>query len=222
MNCKKCSKLIESKYAKQFCNLSCANSYNTKKFFEKQKANKEAKLCLNCSNIIKSKYAVKFCGSSCAASYNNKLFPKKQPKSEVKNINNPSLRSFVPTLCSNCKLPVRRPKKFCNLMCQSKYRWSSRKESILSSGKERVARVAKKFLLEEKGNICSICFNSEWNSKPIPLVLDHINGNSEDNSIANLRLVCGNCDMQLPTYKSKNKGNGRAWRRQRYADGKSY
>lgn len=25
----------------------------------------------------------------------------------------------------------------------------------------------------------------------------------------NLRLVCGNCDMQLPTYKSKNKNSDR-------------
>jgi len=40
--------------------------------------------------------------------------------------------------------------------------------------------------------------------------------------LKNLRLVCGNCDMLLPTYKSKNKGNGRHNRRKRYAEGKSY
>jgi hypothetical protein len=34
--------------------------------------------------------------------------------------------------------------------------------------------------------------------------------------------VCPNCDSQHPTFKSRNRGNGRAWRRQRYADGKSY
>jgi hypothetical protein len=52
--------------------------------------------------------------------------------------------------------------------------------------------------------------------------MDHIDGNSENNHLSNLRLVCGNCDMLLPTYKSKNKGNGRAYRRERYANGKSY
>lgn len=56
----------------------------------------------------------------------------------------------------------------------------------------------------------------------MPLIVDHINGNPEDDRLENLRLVCGNCDMQLPTYKSRNLGNGRAWRRQRYAEGKSY
>lgn len=45
--------------------------------------------------------------------------------------------------------------------------------------------------------------------KPIPLVLDHINGHSGDWRLDNLRLVCGNCNMMLPTYKNKNRGNGR-------------
>ena len=49
-----------------------------------------------------------------------------------------------------------------------------------------------------------------------------MNGDSENCALDNLRLVCGNCDMQLPTYKSKNRGKGRAWRRRRYAEGKSY
>lgn len=48
---------------------------------------------------------------------------------------------------------------------------------------------------------------------PIPLVLDHINGKSSDNNLENLRLVCGNCDMQLPTYKSKNKNSERRKRK---------
>ena len=52
-----------------------------------------------------------------------------------------------------------------------------------------------------------ICGQTEWMGKPIPLVLDHIDGNSDNFKLTNLRLVCGNCDMQLPTYKSKNKNS---------------
>jgi hypothetical protein len=37
----------------------------------------------------------------------------------------------------------------------------------------------------------------------------------------NLRLICPNCDSQLPTFKMRNRGRGRHSRRQRYADGKS-
>lgn len=54
------------------------------------------------------------------------------------------------------------------------------------------------------------------------LVLDHVDGDSTNNRRENLRLVCPNCDSQLPTFKARNRGSGRAWRRQRYADGKSY
>ena len=62
----------------------------------------------------------------------------------------------------------------------------------------------------------------EWNGMPLVFVLDHIDGNSSDNSRANVRLVCPNCDSQLPTYKSRNRGNGRHFRRVRYANGQSF
>ena len=68
--------------------------------------------------------------------------------------------------------------------------------------------------------MCSI--DNSWNGSPLALVIDHIDGNASNNRRDNLRLVCPNCDSQLPTFKSRNRGNGRAWRRQRYADGKSY
>jgi len=56
----------------------------------------------------------------------------------------------------------------------------------------------------------------------MPLILDHINGNSDDNVLLNLRVICNNCDALTDHYKGKNVGNGRAKRRQRYKDGKSY
>lgn len=53
---------------------------------------------------------------------------------------------------------------------------------------------------------CAICdIGPEWCGKPMPLILDHINGINNDNRLENLRFVCSNCDSQLPTYKSKNK-----------------
>ena len=53
---------------------------------------------------------------------------------------------------------------------------------------------------------CAICEQPpEWQGKPMPLILDHINGVNNDNRLENLRFVCSNCDTQLPTYKSRNK-----------------
>ena len=55
--------------------------------------------------------------------------------------------------------------------------------------------------------ICACCgLGPEWRGKPMPLILDHINGKNNDNRLENLRFVCSNCDSQLPTYKSKNIG----------------
>jgi hypothetical protein len=45
-----------------------------------------------------------------------------------------------------------------------------------------------------------------WNGKPLALVLDHVNGNNTDNNPNNLRLLCPNCDSQLPTRGGRNKG----------------
>lgn len=83
-------------------------------------------------------------------------------------------------------------------------------------------QVAKRFLLCTQGRCCAICRLIEWRGQPVPLVLDHINGAAADWHVSNLRLICGSYDMQLPTFKWRNRGHGRAWRRQRYADGLSY
>jgi len=53
---------------------------------------------------------------------------------------------------------------------------------------------------------CAICgMEATWQGKPMILILDHINGKNNDNRLENLRLICSNCDSQLPTYKSKNR-----------------
>ena len=52
---------------------------------------------------------------------------------------------------------------------------------------------------------CSCCGLTLWMDGPIPLELDHIDGNSEDNSLHNLRLLCPNCHALTPTYRGKNK-----------------
>lgn len=70
---------------------------------------------------------------------------------------------------------------------------------------------------------CAICGSGiEWRGLPLVFILDHIDGDSTNNSRENLRMVCPNCDSQLPTFKSRNRGKGRHFRRERYANGQSY
>ena len=69
----------------------------------------------------------------------------------------------------------------------------------------------KKYFLEEQGHKCAICGCLDiWQEKQLVFVLDHIDGNADNNNRENLRLVCPNCDSQLDTFKSKNKKSARA------------
>jgi len=52
---------------------------------------------------------------------------------------------------------------------------------------------------------CYKCELTKWNGKPIPLELEHIDGNHENNNLSNLTLLCPNCHAQTDTYRGKNK-----------------
>jgi hypothetical protein len=51
---------------------------------------------------------------------------------------------------------------------------------------------------------CCRCHLDEWQGEPIPLELDHINGEHDDNRLGNLRLLCPNCHALTDTYRGRN------------------
>ncbi len=131
--------------------------------------------------------------------------------------------SSIKNICKNCGKKVK--KVFCNNTCQAALKWNERKEKIETTGvfeQVRSENYTKRYLVEKRGHACMICKTAVWCGQPIPLILDHTDGDSTNNKVDNIRLVCGNCDMQLPTYKNKNKGKGRASRRERYRLKKTY
>ena len=122
--------------------------------------------------------------------------------------------------CLNCEKETKNP-KYCSMDCQFLYR--NREKGIqIEQGLVKDPRTLKRWLKEHYGWKCSICGIEEWREQEAPLILDHIDGNSENCYPSNIRFVCPNCDALLPTYKARNKGNGRYSRRQRYAEGKSF
>jgi Zn finger protein HypA/HybF involved in hydrogenase expression len=50
---------------------------------------------------------------------------------------------------------------------------------------------------------CESCGLKEWNNKPIPLELDHIDGNHYNNQFDNLRVICPNCHALTDTNSGK-------------------
>lgn len=106
--------------------------------------------------------------------------------------------------------------KFCSKECHIQHKTETLLTKIKTKGvlypdtHFHTSSTAKKYITLLNGPLCSVCnILPVWNDKPLNLVLDHINGIPNDWRLENLRLVCPNCDSQLPTFKNKNKGNGR-------------
>lgn len=60
-------------------------------------------------------------------------------------------------------------------------------------------------VLEKK---CSCCGLTTWMNQDVPLELDHIDGNHDNNRLENLRMLCPNCHALTPNYRGKNIGKG--------------
>jgi len=51
-----------------------------------------------------------------------------------------------------------------------------------------------------KENRCEICGISEWNGKQLVCQLHHIDGDTTNNELSNLQILCPNCHSQTENY----------------------
>lgn len=147
--------------------------------------------CFNCEKETENP---SFCSRSCSATYNNRKFPKRQKNKKP---------------CLNCGKNTTRI--YCCRGCGDEHKTKIRDEKVLVNNgflPNAVNNTIRSFLIRHNGNNCMICGldANNWRCQKLTLIVDHINGKSKNNSLDNLRLVCPNCDSQLPTYKAKNKG----------------
>ena len=75
-----------------------------------------------------------------------------------------------------------------------------RKDSTYQSNKLRRRLIAEGVLKAS----CSECKQTEWYGRPIPLELDHVDGDRTNNELANLRLLCPNCHALTSTFRGRN------------------
>lgn len=118
-----------------------------------------------------------------------------------KHINNKNKSGF----CQDCMRMERKKEKIVH--------WLETGDMGLSVG-TTIRGCFREYIAQEQHDQCAICgLNNVWNSKELVFILDHIDGDASNNKRENLRLICPNCDSQLPTYKSKNKNSARSHRR---------
>lgn len=124
--------------------------------------------------------------------------------------------------CLNCGKDITSAKntthKYCSSVCQRQYEYKQWVEkykndnSIAKSTKwGKIPGTLRKYIFEKYDSKCCLCGWGKVNpyTNTIPLEIDHIDGDSENNSESNLRLICPNCHSLTPTYRGANRGNGR-------------
>lgn len=130
-------------------------------------------------------------------------------------------------VCQQCqKNLIKWQKKFCSFQCQMEQKYLlfilAWKEGTKNGGIGIHARAisghVRRYLARKYGERCSLCGWDKKNSVTgkVPLEIDHIDGNSENNTETNLRLICPNCHALTPKFKNLNKGKGRKWRKDKY------
>lgn len=198
-----------------FCSRSCAASVNNQRFRKRKKTVKG--VCLFCKKEYTGNNR-RFCSRPCFLSNlptTIQQFPRIPFEIKVRK-------------CAECAAHMDRSHRaeasFCSVKCAT-----SNKRKIMDAMAMRqepcnvykTQQSLKSFILRHSKHECEICHATEWKGQKIPLVLDHIDGHHHNNNRDNLRLICNNCDSLLPTFKSRNRGNGDPRRRHRYYAKKS-
>jgi HNH endonuclease len=130
-------------------------------------------------------------------------------------------------ICMNClacsKTLNRHQFKYCSNKCQHEQQyenyiaaWKLGNEDGNRGDKTKVlSRHLRRYLIAKNNEKCSQCGWSirHTNTGFVPLEIDHIDGNAQNNHESNLRLLCPNCHSLTPHFRNLNRGHGRPWRK---------
>ena len=122
-------------------------------------------------------------------------------------------------ICKNCnkKFKGKGDRKYCSTECFRLYSKKCVREKLLSGDNTLHPRHYKEYLVEIHGEKCEKCEWAEVHNITgnVPIQLHHIDGNSDNNKLDNLELLCPNCHALTDNYGSLNR-NGQSTYRKKY------
>lgn len=195
MICEYCNKEHDGSYGSgRFCSNTCARGFASRD--KREEINKKVSLKLKGrpkeKNIISKK----------------KKYPKR-------------IKKCVCIVC-NKEFTTDRLRKYCSNKCHQAQvykdyidRWKNGLEDG-NKGSCSISGYIRRYLFKKYDNKCCKCGWAGINpvTKNIPLEVNHIDGNSENNKEENLELICPNCHSLTPNHGSLNMGNGRRYYRE--------
>lgn len=80
------------------------------------------------------------------------------------------------------------------------------KNSVYTSGSPYQSSKLKAIIFRNnlKERRCEICNVENWNKKELSFELHHIDGDSSNNELINLQILCPNCHSQTDNFRGKN------------------
>jgi hypothetical protein len=157
------------------------------------------KKCLNCNvnEAIKySKYTNgNFCSSKCARSFSTK-----ENRNEINKRVSEKLRGKTPNRDYSFSI-----EKW-NVIREKRRNSYDKKIMNYDFSDLGIDRRKRRVLLEQKF-CCNRCGLSEWEDEKIPLEIEHIDGDNQNNERDNLIALCPNCHALTKTWRGRNKKN---------------
>lgn len=152
-------------------------------------------ICMHCSGeFVPKDPRQRFCSHSCSAKHHN-----------------PSRRIHPERECQRCGVPIASKVRYCSEVCRDEHRLSEWLEGRYPGNPwGHLPDYIRNYLFALKGRRCWQCGWDEIHpvTGVVPVEIDHIDGNSSNNNLENLRVLCPNCHSLTPTFRNLNP-NGR-------------
>lgn len=150
----------------------------------------------------------------CAAGCGNPVFSRSPV---AKHCSLPCMHSYFAKpkgSCFACGAQLKRQRqKYCSIQRQHRFQFQE-KLAQLENGTYRTTNFVffvRTYLIQRLGEKCSRCGWEQRHPRTgrVPVEVEHIDGNFENNRPENLTLLCPNCHSLTETFRALNRGRGR-------------